>query len=271
MRCLRIFSFLFLVSALCACGEPKEIGRPDFETYFTEVGIQGSFLLYDLNRDQYTYYNKERCNQGFLPASTFKVMNSLIGLESGVIEGADHVFPWDSVVRELVPAWNQDHTLRSAIKYSVVWYYQELARQVGPQAMQEYLDAADYGNGDISAGIDLFWLEGSFKVSQYGQVEMLKALYKNELPFAERNMEIVKEIMIVDQTDDYTIRAKTGFAIRVEPNIGWWIGYVEKGEDVYFFATNIAADSPDFNEFATARKSITLNILEDLGILPSHE
>ncbi len=144
-----------------------------------------------------------------MPASTFKIANSLIALETSVATDADHpTFKWDGVVRD-IEEWNHDHTLRTAIKASVVPVYQEIARQIGPERMQRYVEAFDYGNHDIGgATIDAFWLEGDLRITALQQIEFLEKLYKEELPVSKRSMEIVKDIMLLEQNELGVIRAR---------------------------------------------------------------
>ncbi|HTP12835.1 MAG TPA: class D beta-lactamase, partial [Bacteroidota bacterium] len=237
----------------------------NFRKYFDQYHVSGSFVLYDLNRNTYTYSNKVQFSQEFIPASTYKICNSLIGLETGVIPDENYLMKWDGVKRQ-IPEWNRDHTMQSAFKYSVVWYYQELARRVGGAREKYWLDKARYGNADTSGGIDRFWLSGGLRITPQQQIDFLKRLYKNELPFSQRSMDIVKKIMIADQTPQYTLRAKSGWSEQDGLNIGWYVGYVQRGKDVYFFATCI--QSPEAgDQFGPARIEITKEILKDLHIL----
>ena len=235
-----------------------------FSKYFDEYGHEGCFILYDLKNDLYTKYNPERCAERFIPASTFKIFNSLVGLETGVVKDEFEVFKWDSVKR-FYDMWNQDLDMINAFKYSAVWYYQELARRIGEEKMQNYVSLNDYGNENISGGIDKFWLDGGLRISANEQIEMLIKLYHNELKFSNRSMEIVKRIMIYDETKNYTIRAKTGWALREEDQIGWFVGYIEKENNVYFFVTNLQSKKPE--EGFVSRKEITIKILKELKIL----
>ena len=238
---------------------PASEVRPELERNFQ--GFKGAFVLYDLQNNRYIRYNPERCAERFIPASTFKIMNSLIGLETGVIPDADYVIKWDGAQNE-IPAWNQDHTLRTAIQNSVVWYYQELARRVGEKRMQEYVDAAHYGNKDISGKIDTFWLEGGLRISANEQVEFLKRLYKGELPFSQRSMNTVKEILALEKTETSQLSGKTGSAQRVSPPASWFVGYLETKGNVYFFATNIEG----LDGTGDKAREIAQNILHDLGL-----
>ncbi len=233
------------------------------DSVFKTGGITGTFVLYDLNQNEYICNDFNRANTGFLPASTFKIFNSLAALEAGAVKDEEEIIKWDSIPRSY-EVWNQDHNMRSAIKYSVVWFYQELARRIGPERMQSYLDKADYGNKDISAGIDLFWLEGNFKITPIAQIEFLKKLYFDDLPFSARNISIVKDIMIKKQTEEYTIHAKTGWAGRTTPQTGWYVGYVERKDNTFFFAMNMEIKK---DEDAPKREELTNEILKRLNII----
>lgn len=238
--------------------------RSDFAKYFDGFDA-GAFVLYDLSLNQYVRYNPVRCAEGFIPASTFKIMNSLVGLESGVIMDENSVIKWDGTHYD-VAEWNRDQTLKSAFQVSAVWYYQELARRLGREKLQQYVDAANYGNQDISGQIDTFWLEGKLRISADEQVEFLKNLYQDKLPFSGRSMDIVKDIMVIEDTDDYTFSGKTGTQLRIAPPVGWFVGFLETNDDVYFFATNIELQTVEGN-IGKARE-ITEAILRDQGLMP---
>lgn len=274
MKIWILFPVLFLFVLSCKNDPPSknEVEKaPEMLSFstipvqeiFDSNGVKGAFLLYDLKNDTTFVFNESRVKKGYLPASTFKIMNSLIALETGVIKDEEDTIKWDGQKR-FVEAWNQDHNLRSGIKYSVVWFYQELARRIGEERMQHYIDTVAYGNQNISGGIDLFWLQGDIRITMQQQINFLQRLYQNELPFSQRSMDIVKDIMIQEETADYILRAKTGWAARVEPNIGWFVGYLERKDNVHFFATNIDINK---DEDAKARKDITMQILQRLNLL----
>jgi beta-lactamase class D len=235
----------------------------ELEKYFQD--FTGVFVLYDLNNDHYSRYNPERCAERFLPASTFKILNSLIGLETGVIPDENYVIKWDGTQYEN-SAWNQDHTLKTAIQNSVVWYYQELARRVGTEKMQYYVDAVGYGNKDITGKTDTFWLTGALRISANEQVELLKRLYHDDLPFSQRSMKIVKEILVLENTNTYRLIGKTGSGLVGTSYIGWFVGYVEEKDTVYFFVTNIESSSSEAD--GVKAKEITRDILQGLELLP---
>lgn len=240
--------------------------RDDFKKYYEQYHVVGSFVLYDPQAEKYILYNPDQFEQTFLPASTFKICNSLIGLETGVIKDENFVIPWDSVIRQN-PNSNMDQDLQTAFKNSTVWYYQELARRVGGQKMKYWLDKANYGNADTSGGIDKFWLSGGLRISPKQQIEFLKRLHDNELPFSQRSMDIVKNIMIAKDTLGYVIRAKTGWAGQDNKDLGWYVGYLEKNSKVYYFANCIQCSDLNNKEFGNARIDIVYRILKDLTLI----
>ncbi len=231
----------------------------------------GAFVLSDLKNQQNIRYNTERCNQRFSPHSTFKIPNSLIALETGVIEDENIVTTYD---KEKHPAelwwpqaWTQDHNLRSAIKNSVVWYYQEIAKKVGKDNYNKYLKQFQYGNEDVSGLIDQFWLGSSLQISPNEEVEFLKRFYKGELPVSKRTTDIVKDILVLEKTDDYTLSGKTGLSSQQDngKSLGWFVGYLERKDNVYFFATNLEDTSRE--ALIPKRVEITKRILTELGLL----
>ena len=240
--------------------------RNDFKKFYDQFNVEGSFVIYDQNNDKYVFYNQSQFKKQFTPASTFKICNSLIGLETGVIKDENFVIPWDSVKRQ-VAAWNQDHNLKSAFKYSVVWYYQELARRVGGERMKYWLDKAGYGNKDTSGGIDQFWLSGGLKITPEEQINFLKRFHDDNLPFSKRSIDIVKNIMMAKDTLGYVLRAKTGWGQQDNKNIGWYVGYLETKENVYYFANCIQTADSNNEYFANARIEIVYKIFDDLKLI----
>lgn len=252
---------LFIIAAiiLTSCGEVENKSyEADLGSFFGD--FSGAFVLYDYNNKFYIRHNEEQCNIRYSPCSTFKIPNSLIGLETGVIKDENFVLEWDSVSRSREEL-NKDHDLRSAIKYSVVWYYQELARRVGEEKMRYYIDTLNYGNKDISGGIDKFWLDNSLKISAEEQVQFLHKLYTDSLPFSQRNMDIVKNIIIQDTLENGAIfSGKTGSN---GTDLGWFVGTVQLGSNLYIFATNIVGDGAN----GMKAKDISREIIKTLKIL----
>jgi len=245
-----------------------EATQADFARHFQDLGVEGSILIYDLNQNLSYQHNPDRNATPFLPGSTLKILNSLIALETGVIANDLAILTWDGVGR-IIPAWNRDLNMRTAFPLSAVWFYQVLARRVGHERMQQWVTEAGYGNQDIGSAedIDTFWLTGDLRTTPEEQIDFLRRFYNNDVPFSEDVIALVKDIMVVEQTPGYTIRAKTGwvgFGESDQEQIGWYVGYVEQADNVYFFATNI--DIRDDDD-AQARAVLTRRCLETLGLL----
>ena len=156
---------MLLWGVCSALGQTRFEERPEFGNYFKKYGVSGSFLLYDLKQDRYIACDSARCGQRFRPASTFKIFNSLVALETGVAPDEHFALKWDGVDKGR-PSWNQDQDMATAIKNSTVWFYQEIARRIGEKRMKEWVTRERYGNLEMSGGIDQFWLKGGMKISQ---------------------------------------------------------------------------------------------------------
>ena len=222
-------------------------------------------------------YDPERAAQRFIPASTFKVWNSLAALETGVVPDVDSVFQWDGQVRD-VPAWNRDHSLRTAIAVSAVWVYQEVARRIGPDGYRAMFALEPYGNGDFRGPIDYFWLNGPLRISADEQVAFLDRLRRGALAFAPEHQAAVRDILLLDEHDGTRLYGKTGWTSTFDgqfasaywsgPDVGWFVGWVETPRGPWVFALNIepdpASDVP--LDIQPARLDITYDVLADLGL-----
>lgn len=156
--------------------------------------------------------------------------------------------------------WNQDHSIKSGFSVSCVWCYQELAKRIGINNYQEHLKQLDYGNMKTGGNLTRFWLDGDLKISALEQIEFLQKLYKNDLPYKQKNLNKTKDVMIVESNDNYTMRVKTGWAM----NIGWYVGYIELKDKIWFFAMNM--NMPELSQ-AKYRKEITMEALKIKGII----
>ena len=198
---------------------------------FFDLGTEGTFVAYKVDDYLIIASDKVRSGEGKLPASTFKIPNSLIALETGVVQDPDKdVFKWDGVKRD-IEAWNKDHTLRPRSPVSAVPVYQEIARRIGQERMQKYVDLFEYGNRDIGGGIDQFWLTGNLRIDPVQQIDFVDRLRRGVLPVSKRAQELVRDILPVTKVGDATIRSKSGLlgAEIGKPSLGWLVGWAEKG------------------------------------------
>ena len=230
----------------------------EVEEVFKKYKVEGTIVIESLNKKKINIYNDKRASELFSPASTFKIPHSLIALNEGIVK-KDSVIVWDKKIREY-ESWNKDQTLLTAFKSSCVWCYQEFASKIGVEKYKKYLKELNYGNKKIGDDVTRFWLDESLEITTFEQIKFLKRFYTNNLPFKIEDINLLKEIMIDEKNENYTIRAKTGW----EGRYGWYVGYVETKDDVWFFSTNIDTKSKDD---LPKRKAITLEALKIKGII----
>jgi beta-lactamase class D len=245
-----------------ACAPNNVSEEKSWEKYFTQYKVEGCFMLFDNSKGVFKVYNLERAKERFLPASTFKIFNALVGLETGVIKDTSMVIKWDGITREM-PEWNQDLSMQHASHVSAVPYFQEVARRIGKPAMQKWLDSVKYGNMKISR-IDTFWLDNSLQISPDEQLGLVKKLYFDALPFHKTTMQWVRAVMLMEKTGKYELSYKTGWGRVGKKAIGWVTGWVEENGHPTFFVLNIESEDPNI-EMRGARMSILKNILKEEG------
>lgn len=279
---------LILIVCLCACSKPATQKTPDvyapapatrttvpaFQSLLDSQQLDGSILIYDAQKDEFFSNDFDWAEVGRLPASTYKIPHSLIALETGVVEDDSTLFEWDGEPRRL-KMWEADLIFRQAFHKSCVPCYQEIARTVGRERMQHYVDTLQYGNMVITdSTIDLFWLIGDSKISQFEQIDFLSRFAQGVLPISQRSEQIMKRLMVIEETETYVLRGKTGWAIREDVNVpgghnnGWFVGYINKGSETYFFATNVSPQKAfDMKRFSIIRNQITMKAFSQLGII----
>lgn len=242
------------------------------KNYFKNCGIDGSMVIFDNQKKEWIISDTVSVNKETLPASTFKVINLLIALETKTIRDENQIVKWvgktDTLKYGYRPEIYHDMTVKEAFEVSAGWVFVELAKKIGKKNYEKYLSLSHYGNGDLSQKDADFWNFGAFEISPVNQVVFLKNLYDEKLPFSKRNIEILKNVMVTEKKDNHIIRSKTGWTRDKGMNTGWWIGYVENQKGVYFFATRLLQDRKFNNpDFGKCRKEITNAALRDLKII----
>ena len=268
---MRILSILFIASFLFSCNQNKNavkenrIQKTQFQSIIDSNNVKGSILIYDLKKDTYYSNDFKWSKVGRLPASTYKIPNSIIALETNIVENDSTLFKWNGEKRAY-KSWEQDLILKNAFHYSCVPCYQEIARKIGEKRMNTYLTKLKYMDMKVDAkNIDLFWLEGKSIINQFQQIDFLKRFYKSELKISKRTEEIMKKMMIVQEKENYKLSGKTGLSVRNGNYNGWFVGYLESKETTYIFATNVSPkEKTDIKLFPKLRKKITLKALEIL-------
>ncbi len=239
----------------------KNVVYEDLSDYFN--GFDGCFVLYNLKTDQYTIHNKSQSTMRVSPNSTYKIYSSLIGLETHVIQVENSKIKWDGI-NYPYESWNKDQHLASAMRDSVSWYFQHIDQKVGHKNLQEYFNKLSYGNGNLTGGVEEYWLESSLKISAIEQVQLLKSFYTYEIDFKEKNIDSVKDALKLSVKDGAVLSGKTGTGIvNGENKNGWFIGYVENKGEVYFFTAYIQDKA---KAGGSAAAEMTLSVLKDKNI-----
>jgi beta-lactamase class D len=233
---------------------------PELAKVFNDKDVVGTFVLFDVKTATMLVWDEARAKKRFTPASTLKIANSLIGLEVGAVKNVDEVLPYGGKPQR-IKEWERDMGLREAIKMSNVPIYQELARRIGIERMREGVKKLGYGNMEIGSAVDRFWLEGPLAISAVEQTEFLHRLVKGSLPIAPSAVRDVQEITLLEKTDAYELHGKTGWSVATKPQIGWWVGWIERDYRFYPFALNI--DMPK-DEDAAKRISVGRECLKAL-------
>jgi beta-lactamase class D len=232
---LLLFSFVLVFSETDVSDAQQQTKELKIQELFN--GKEGTMVLENLKNNKKYVYNQKRSIERLTPESTYKVPNALIGLQTNAVRDEYEVKRWDGVVRQF-ETWNRDHSLASAMRESAIWFYQDMARDIGATNMQEYINKIEYGNKDISGGIDSFWLDSSLKISAVEQVDFMERLVKEKLPFEKKHQKTVKRMMIQDEQDSYVLHGKTGTRLS-DFGLGWYVGFVETKKEKWVFAVNI--------------------------------
>ncbi len=282
-----MYKFLILamtvLTMFSACQRDNILTQDQWGPIFKKYGIDSAcFELADNNHDMIYIYNLQRASKRFSPASTFKIMSSLIALETNVALDENLIIPWDGVARR--PEWDKDMNLREAFKVSCVPYYQALARKIGKVDMQKWIDTVRYGNKRTGPNVDDFWLNDTLQITPDEQVGFIKKLYFDKLPFAQRSQRIVRSLMLQEDSTHYKLYYKTGTQMPMRNNkkviLAWIVGFVEKRETQigvvtkkeetnykpYFFAMNFETSDTTMNTM-DIRKKLLKEILAERRII----
>lgn len=255
---------IMLLTVFISCSVNKANIDNSLKKYFDENKVEGCFTMYNNKDGKVTVYNMQLDTVRVTPASTFKIVNSLIAIETGVISDEKMVIKWDGVKR-WNEEWNKDLDFTQAFKASAVPYFQAIAKRIGKDTMQRWIDSLNYGNRIIGKNIDSFWLDNSIKISADEQVGLIKRLYFDQLPFQKRTQQMVRSVMLQEENTQYTLSYKTGFGFdENNKSIGWVTGWIEENKHPFFFTLMIQTADKTV-DIKTVRIKILKNILTQYG------
>lgn len=257
---IQLSGALLLLLPLYCCAQPN------IKKIYDHFGIAGSTTIFDNKQQKWIYTDSSDSKLPLQPASTFKIIHLLIALETGVINDEHAVIKWpgstDTTLYGYRPDIYKDISVKEAFEVSAGWAFIEIAKKINRVQYEYYLRLSGYGNLDLSEKGDDFWNFGAMKISPENQINFLRQVHEHKTPFSDRNLAILKRVMITEQTDDYILRSKTGWTRMNGQDIGWWVGYVESKDNTYFFATRIVKPLKEVNKnFLNYRKEITKSIL----------
>lgn len=254
----KLVSAAFFISFLWSCSVNNIREDESLSKYFKQHNVDGTFAMFDNGTGEFTIYNIERYrDSAYLPASTFKIVNSLVGIETGRIRDSAMII--------------NDLKMFEAFKTSNVPWYRELARRIGKDTMQHWLDTLGYGQRYIKPvikdNLDTFWLDNSVKVTADEQLGLAKKLYFGQLPFQPRSQRMVKNVMLMENNSNYKLSYKTGWGHSEKGNtIGWVVGWIEENRHPYFFVLQMESPEPAYN-MGEVRVDILKSILRQYGFM----
>jgi beta-lactamase class D len=253
--------------AMMACGRDSlaagSTERADLEAVFAENGLAGTFVLYDVAADHLTLVNAKRAERRFVPASTFKIANTVIALETGVVKDENEIIPYGGQPQPF-KTWEKDMSMREATALSAVPIYQELARRIRLERYREWLARLDFGNRQTGTIVDTFWLDGPLEISAVEEARFVTRLAQQKLDASIRSQSIARDIIRLESRDGKILYGKTGWRFSSAPNLGWWTGWVEQNGKISAFSLNI--DMPAATD-APKRVAVGKTMLSKLGIL----
>lgn len=254
---------IILISLIAPAAKADGRDFSFMDAYFKANGLSGTVIVENLSGSERYVSGAEGEDRAFLPASTFKIANTLIALEEGAIGSAEETIAWDGKDKGL-PEWNKEQSIMTALPSSCVWFYQELARRIGNAAYLAWLKRLYYGNAKTGKDLDSFWLDGDLRITPRGQIAFLKQVYRQEFPFKGESYAALKKALTVKRSGASVLRAKTGWTMRVKPQTGWYVGWLETRDEAWFFAVRIDIRG---ERDASFREKAALRALEGLGLL----
>lgn len=252
--------------------EPEpEIVEAEWSAYFN--GLNGTAVLYDASARRYTLYDRELALTRRSPCSTFKIISSLIALENGILVPEDSTRTWSGEVF-WNEDWNKDIDFSEAFRTSCVWYYRQVADDIGKDLMQASLDHLRYGSCDISdwegrlntnnqnRALTGFWIESSLTISPIEQVEVMERIFGEHSSYSVRSQTELKQVMLVSDPEE------TGIAIYGKTGMGkadgivvdaWFTGFAEGPEGNLYFCVRLGrTDDRDVSSSLAKENAVRL-------------
>lgn len=249
--------------------ERKEVSETTIDLSEAFRGVNGCAVIFSPVQEEYSFFNEDMCRQEKSPYSTFKIISALSGLQNGIIANELSTMGYDGTDYGNLE-WNGDLTLEEAFQKSCIWYFRKVIDSIGKDKIQEELNGLQYGNCDISEWngsninpmemLNGFWLDSSLKISPVEQVEVLQRIFEGKSDYGSDNIEILRKIMLVDESDTQKIYGKTGTSGNGE---AWFVGFSESSnEERKYFAIYLNDNEQREQVSGTKAKELALEVLK---------
>lgn len=246
-----IVFFFFIALASCRSNNAKI--NNGLKKYFDSSKVEGSFSFLNNQLGNITVYNMSLDTTRLSTGTSFKIPETLIGLQTGKIINENSQLDTSKI------------TLKEAFNKSSIPYFQSLAKIIGRDTMKIWLDSIGYGNKNMSNSLDSFWLNNDLKISPDEQLGLMSKLYFEQLPFQKYAQQTVENLMLQEDDSLYKLSYATGFGIDEKKNsFGWTTGWIEENRHIYFFVTFIKTpdNTKDLNAIGI---KISKSILKEMG------
>ena len=239
-----------------SCSPNNVTLQNNYKKYFDDAGVTGSFGLFDNGSGEFYIYNLAQFkDSSFAPGSTFEIIHALVGIETGRIVDEKMLLSLDS----LGPI-----RMDSAFKKTSAPYFMEVARRIGKDTLQHWLDSLQYGSKKMGNSVDSFWTNNTLTVSPDEQLGLVKKLYFGQLPFQKRSQEMVKKLMLQTANANYKMSYKTGLGNKQNGNkVAWIIGWIEENKHPYFFV--LQSEGAANSDVTNVSISLLNKILKEQG------
>lgn len=291
LRPYSLFAFLLLPVFFAACSQNNVTEDSSLKKYFDSAAVSGSFGMFDNGQGHFTIYNLPRFrDSAYLPAATFDILQSLIGVQTGLVkdDSALIVTALTSIdmananrgyvkadsaqlLSSQLPANTQICdapmiTLQLAFQYSCEKAFGQLAQRIGKDTLKKWIDSLGYGNKNISGPIDSFWLNNHLKVTSDEQLGLVKKLYFDQLPFFQHTQVVVRRMMQRESNANYQLYYKTAVGVKEDGHaIGWVTGWIEENKHPYFFVLNLESAGQTLDVQGAGVNIILKGILRKMG------
>lgn len=249
------FAFFLLIISSCTLNNTKV--NNGLKKYFDSAHVDGSFSFLNNQIGDIVVYNMKLDTERLSAGTSFKILNTLIGVQTGKIVNENTVMKDSSVDTSV--------TLKEAFNNSNTAFFQSLARKIGADTMKSWIDKISYGNKNITGPVDSFWMNNHLKISPDEQLGLMSRIYFEQLPFQKYAQQMVESLMLQEDNTLYKLSYTTGTGIDEKNNFfAWTLGWVEENRHIYFFVTYIK--SPEKNQdLKTTGIHISKSILKEMG------